>query len=53
MTTHRRRRDLAANTVWSAIDELMLVTGSIVGLLVLVPLLNLRIERADPADAGS
>ena len=42
MTTHRRRRDLAANTVWSAIDELMLVTGSIVGLLVLVPRLGVE-----------
>ncbi len=40
MTMHRRRRDLAANTVWSAIDELMLVTGSVVGLLVLVPRLG-------------
>lgn len=40
MTTHRRRRDLAANTVWSAIDELMLVSGSVVGLLVLVPRLG-------------
>jgi O-antigen/teichoic acid export membrane protein len=40
MTVRRPRRDLAANTVWSALDELMLVTGSIVGLLVLVPRLG-------------
>lgn len=40
MTVRRSRRDLAANTVWSALDELMLVTGSIVGLLVLVPRLG-------------
>lgn len=40
MTSRPRRRDLAANTVWSAIDELMLVVGSIVGLLVLVPRLG-------------
>jgi O-antigen/teichoic acid export membrane protein len=42
MTKRARRHDLAANTVWSAIDELMLVTGSVVGLLILVPRLGVE-----------